>query len=331
MPTQSIMHPTNIDVVIPCYQVRQHVNAVVRECLAQAFIRNVIVVDDACPQDSAAAVESEFSAVDRVIVIRHASNQGVGGAMVSGYRHAFEHGAEIAVKVDGDGQMPPDRIARLVAPILRKQADYTKGNRFYSPQHLSGMPAMRLFGNAMLSLINKFSSGYWSIIDPTNGFTALSRTAYLQLDTGKLERRYFFESDMLYQLGIVNAVVEDVPMPAVYNGEPSSLNIYHVAVEFPPKYLKRFVKRIGFRYFLREFNIASLEILLGVPAMLAGLVFGIYQWTIHTERDELTPAGTTMIVGLLILMGFQMILSAINYDVVHEPDRPLTQRDDSTL
>jgi glycosyltransferase involved in cell wall biosynthesis len=324
------MSPTNIDVVIPCYQVRRHVNAVVRESLAQAFVRNVIVVDDACPEDSAAGVESEFAADGRVIVIRHASNQGVGGAVVSGYRHAFEHGADIAVKVDGDGQMPPQRIGQLIAPILRKQADYTKGNRFYSPQHLAGMPGMRLFGNATLSLVNKFSSGYWSIIDPTNGFTALSRAAYSQLDTEKLERRYFFESDMLYQLGIANAVVEDVPMPAVYNGEPSSLNIYRVAVEFPPKYFKRFVKRIGFRYFLREFNIASLEILLGVPAFLAGLVFGIYQWVVHVERDELTPAGTTMIVGLLILMGFQMILSAINYDVVHEPERPLIQRNDAT-
>lgn len=318
-----------IDVVVPAFRVRTHVVDVIRAALAQDFVRNVVVVDDACPEHSGEAVQAAFPNEPRVTVLRHEQNQGVGGAVLCGYRHAFGHDADIAVKIDGDGQMPPERILRLITPILRRQADYTKGNRFYSPRHLAGMPGMRLFGNAMLSLINKFSSGYWSIIDPTNGFTALSRIAYLQLDTEKLERRYFFESDMLYQLGIVSAVVEDVPMPAVYNGEPSSLNIYRVAVEFPPKYCKRFVKRIGFRYFLREFNIASLEILLGMPALLAGLAFGIYEWTVHMQHDELTPAGTTMIVGLLILMGFQMILSAINYDVVHEPDRPLIQRDDA--
>lgn len=320
-----------IDVVIPCFRVRRHVAGVVQQALALAFVRNVIVVDDACPEHSGEAVASAFPGHARVAVLHHEQNQGVGGAVLSGYRHAFDGGADIVVKVDGDGQMPPERIARLIGPLLRKQADYTKGNRFYSPKHLAGMPRLRLFGNAMLSLINKFSSGYWSVIDPTNGFTALSRPAWLQLDGDTLERRYFFESDMLYQLGIAGAVVQDVAMPAVYNGEPSSLNITRVALEFPPKYLKRFIKRVGFRYFLREFNIASLEILLGLPSLLAGLGFGIFEWTEHVQRGELTPAGTAMIVGLLILMGFQMILSAINYDVVHEPQNPLCLQDDTAI
>ena len=320
-----------IDIVIPCFRVHGHVVEVVRQSLALAYVRTVIVVDDACPEASGRTVEAAFPGNARLTVLRHEQNQGVGGAMLSGYRHAFGHGANIVVKVDGDGQMPPERVAKLVAPLLHKQADYTKGNRFYSPKHLSGMPRMRLFGNAMLSLVNKFSSGYWSVIDPTNGFTALSRAAWFQLDCDTLERRYFFESDVLYQLGIANAVVQDVAMPAVYNGEPSSLDITRVALEFPPKYLKRFVKRIGFRYFLREFNIASLEILFGLPSLLIGLGFGVFEWTEHVQRGELTPAGTAMIVGLLILMGFQMILSAINYDVVHEPQIPLCREDETAL
>ncbi len=317
-----------IDVIIPAYRVRSHVLQVVQETLALEFVRTVIVIDDACPEQSGNAVADAFGEHARVTVLTHERNLGVGGAVLSGYEHAFRHGADIAVKVDGDGQMPPAQIASLVRPILQKSADYAKGNRFYSPKHLSAMPRTRLFGNAMLSLVNKFSSGYWSIIDPTNGFTALSRTAYRQLDTATLEQRYFFESDMLYQLGIANAVVRDVPMPAVYNGEPSSMNISRVALEFPPKYIRRFLKRLMFRYFLREFNIASLEILLGIPSFLAGLGFGIWQWVVHADRDQTTPAGTAMIVGLLILMGFQMILSAINYDVIHEPETPLIRQDD---
>jgi len=320
-----------IDIVIPCFRVSKQVQKVVDAALLLGFIRNVIVVDDACPEQSGAAVRAAFAGNAAVVVIEHQANAGVGGAVLSGYRYAFECDADIVVKVDGDGQMSPDLIAPLIRPILQKSADYTKGNRFYSPKNLSAMPKTRLFGNAMLSLVNKFSSGYWSIIDPTNGFTAICRAAYLQLDVDTLDRRYFFESDMLFQLGIVNAVVHDVPMHAVYGDETSSLNISRVVFEFPPKYLKRFFQRIGFRYFLREFNIASLEIVFGIPALLGGLGFGIYQWVVHTQRDELTPAGTSMIVGLLILMGFQMILSAINYDVVHEPQNPLIRQDDAGL
>lgn len=325
------MNNPAIDIVIPCYRVSRQIAAVIGECLALPFIRRIIVIDDACPERSGQIVKQGFPDNERIRIIEHPINMGVGGAVISGYKYAFSDGADIVVKVDGDGQMPPNLVAPLIRPILQKVADYTKGNRFYSPTNLSAMPKARLFGNAMLSLVNKFSSGYWSIIDPTNGFTAICRTAYLQLDADNLDHRYFFESDMLFQLGIANAVVHDVPMRAVYGDETSSLNISRVVLEFPPKYMKRFLQRIGFRYFLREFNIASLEIVFGLPSLLGGVGFGIYQWVVHMQRDELTPSGTTMIVGLLILMGFQMILSAINYDVIHEPQNPLIRQDDAGL
>jgi glycosyltransferase involved in cell wall biosynthesis len=313
----------NIDIVIPCFRVSKQVIPVIQEALSLSFVRQIIVVDDACPEASGKAVKAAFADQARVTVLTHELNQGVGGAVLTGYRHAFEQHADIAVKVDGDGQMSPSLIATLIKPIMIKQADYTKGNRFFKPRNLAVMPKARLFGNAILSLINKFSSGYWSIIDPTNGFTAISAAAFRQIEVNAIERRYFFESDMLYQLGIANAVVKDVPMAPVYAGEPSSLSISRVLLDFPPKYISRFLKRIAYKYFVREFNIASLELIFGIPALCTGVVFGLYESMQHKQLGEYTPAGQAMIVGLLILMGFQLILSALNYDITHEPQFPL--------
>jgi glycosyltransferase involved in cell wall biosynthesis len=315
-----------IDIVIPCYRVSGQIIGVVKQTLRLQQVRNIVVVDDGCPEHSGQVVRSHFAGESRVAVIEHETNLGVGSAVLSGYAHAFAHGADAVIKVDGDGQMNPELIPLLAKPLIQGQADYTKGNRFFYPKHLDGMPRSRLFGNATLSLVNKFSSGYWSIMDPTNGFTALHHAAYRQLDTESLDRGYFFESDMLFQLGIANAVVLDVPMLPLYRGETSSLNIPKVMLQFPGKYLNRFLKRIGFKYFVREFNIASLEIMCGIPAIIAGLAYGIYHWASHMRVDEPTPAGTVMIVGLLLLMGFQLLLSAVNYDITHEPDLPLSQR-----
>lgn len=316
-----------IDAVIPCFRVSKQAPSVVRYCLEQQHVRNVVVVDDACPEETGNRIREAFANEPRVVVLEHSKNSGVGGAVLTGFAYAFSHGADVAVKVDGDGQMDPATIHQLVRPIVRRKADYTKGNRFFYRKDLTGMPRVRLVGNAMLSLVNKFSSGYWSIMDPTNGFVALHRVAYAKLDTSALDKRFFFESDMLFQLGVANAVVVDVPLPAFYGDESSSLSVFKALLQFPAKYLVRFLKRIAFKYFVREFNIASLEIMFGVPLLFAGLIFGAYEWTRHYRIGEVTPAGTVMIVGLLIIIGFQLLISVLNYDISHEPMTPLLERD----
>lgn len=315
-----------VDVVIPCFRVRRHVLDVVDATLAVTQVRRVIVVDDACPEHSGTAVEDRYRGDRRVAVLRHEQNQGVGGAMLSGYRHAFSEGADIVVKVDGDGQMDPRLIPLLINPIVHGLADYAKGNRFFYPRHLRGMPRVRLFGNALLSLVNKMCSGYWSIMDPTNGYTALHRVAYRELDLPNVDRGYFFESDMLYQLGLASACVVDVPMAALYGDEKSNLSVGKALRQFPGKYLSRAARRLALKYFVREFNIASVEMAFGAPALATGIVYGIQQWAFHSTLGETTPAGTVMIVGLLILVGFQLLLSAVNYDIAHEPKMPLLKR-----
>lgn len=313
----------NIDAVVPAYRVRNQVCAVVEALLRNPMVRGVIVVDDACPEFSGTLVRETFAAEARVEVLFNGTNQGVGGAVLAGYARAFAKGADIAVKIDGDGQAPLQLLGRLLNPILRGEADYAKGNRFFRPRDLVRMPRLRLLGNAGLSLINKFCSGYWSVMDPTNGFTALHRVAYQHLEPERIARDYFFESDMLHQLGVIRAVVADVPAPVIYGDETSSLSALRSLVQFPGKYLKRFLRRLVYLYLIRDFNIASLEILAGLPLLTAGLVFGGSNWTANAMAGRITPPGTVMIAGLLILIGFQLLLSAANYDITHEPSVPL--------
>ena len=245
--------PPRIAVAIPCYRVRDHVLDVIARVPAQ--VERIYVVDDQCPEQSGQLVQ-ERCTDPRVTVLRHDQNQGVGGAVTTAYRAALDAGMDIVIKIDGDGQMDPALIPHLTRPILRGKADYTKGNRFYRPESLAGMPGIRLFGNAALSFINKLSTGYWPLMDPTNGYTAIHTSVLRRLPLHKLDRRYFFESDMLYQLGTMRAVVHDVPMDAVYAGEPSSLRVSRVLPEFLVKHLVRFFKRYVYLYLLRDFNLA---------------------------------------------------------------------------
>lgn len=206
-----------IAVVIPCYQVGARVLDVVARIGPE--VGWIYIVDDACPRHTGRLVEQECTDA-RVQVLYHQVNLGVGGAVLTGYRAALASPAMVVVKLDGDGQMDPALIARLVAPILRGRADYSKGNRFHHVGDVASMPAIRLIGNAALSFLTKLSSGYWQLFDPTNGFTSIHRSVLAELDFDRIANRYFFESDMLYHLNQLRAVVAEMPMRACYQDEP---------------------------------------------------------------------------------------------------------------
>ncbi|HKJ25013.1 MAG TPA: glycosyltransferase, partial [Myxococcota bacterium] len=230
-------------------------------------------------------------------------------------------GADILVKLDGDGQMDPSDIPRLVAPILDGEADYVKGNRFHSLEDLRGMPAVRLVGNSILSFLTKLSTGYWDLFDPTNGFTALDAGVARELPFEKLSRRYFFESDLLFRLGIQRRVVRDVPMPARYDGEPSSLSVREVAWEFLWGNLRNFGKRIFYGYFLRDFNIASVELVLGTLMLVLGTTVGVDQWLESGRTGRPATAGTVMLAALPVMIGVQLLLAFLGFDMQNVPSR----------
>lgn len=310
----------SVAVVIPSYRVKDHILSVISEI--GSIVEKIYVVDDRCPDGSGQFVH-ENCTDPRVQVVFNETNLGVGGATMAGYRQALSDGCEVAVKLDGDGQMNPALIPALIAPILNGEADYTKGNRFFSLENLEGMLSLRLFGNAVLSFITKVSSGYWAIMDPTNGFTAIHHSALSLLALEKIDRGYFFETDILFRLNTIRAVVKEVPMRAVYGDEQSSLRIVKVLREFPAKHLIRFFKRIGYNYFLRDFNVGSIEMVAGLLLLVFGVLFGGYHWYEHSVLGTPTPTGTVMLAVLPIIVGMQLVLEAISLDIRNLPREPL--------
>jgi len=185
------------------------------------------------------------------------------------------------------------------------------------------MPITRLIGNSVLSLFNKLVNGYWNIMDPTNGFIAIHTSVLSMIPIEKLSNRYFFESDLLFRMGSIRAVVTDVPMKPQYNDETSSLNIIKILFEFPPKYFIRFFKRLFYQYFLRDFNIGSLELVFGNFLFFFGVIFGSIKWHTALATNIPTPTGTIMLAVLPIILGFQLLLSFVNYDMLSLPKKPL--------
>ncbi|MCD2511091.1 glycosyltransferase family 2 protein [Comamonas endophytica] len=310
-----------IAVIIPSYKVRAHILGVIDAIGPE--VSRIYVVDDCCPESSGSHVETHCRD-ERVTVIRHSMNQGVGGAVMTGYRAALTDDMDILVKIDGDGQMDPELIMEFAAPIAAGEADYTKGNRFFNLEKIRSMPAMRLFGNAVLSLMCKLSSGYWNLFDPTNGFTAIHANTAHHLPFDKISRRYFFETDMLFRLNNMRAVVVDIPMDAKYGDEKSNLKISRVAGEFFIKHLKNSFKRIFYNYYLRDMSLASMELPLGLALLGFGISYGGYHWLNSFHQGISTPAGTVMLAAMPTLMGLQLILSFISYDIASVPRRPIS-------
>lgn len=309
-----------IAVVIPCYRVANHVLDVIRRIGPE--VGWIIVVDDACPEQSGDIVARACSD-PRVRVLRHDVNQGVGGAVMTGYQAAMSIPAIAIVKLDGDGQMDPALIPELCGPLLRGRADYVKGNRFYKVKNIAGMPVGRLFGNAVLSFLTKLSSGYWQLFDPTNGFTAIHRALLSELDYPKIAKRYFFESDLLYHLNQLRAVVVEMPMASRYDGEPTSLRPMRMIGPFLRGNLRNSFKRMFYNYFLRGFSVASIELVIGVVLFIFGIVFGAGRWWLSTMEGVPATAGTVMLAALPLILGTQFLLSWLGSDIAAEPRYPV--------
>ncbi|MXN29785.1 glycosyltransferase [Delftia sp. CH05] len=308
-----------IAVAIPCYKVTQHVLGVIHAIGPE--VEAIYAVDDACPVGSGRFIE-EHNTDPRVRVLYNPENRGVGGAIVTAYKAAIADGMEIVVKIDGDGQMDPSLLPLFVRPLLRKQADYTKGNRFYRPESVQDMPPVRLFGNAVLSFMTKLSCGYWNVMDPTNGYTAVRTCVLAELPLDKLENRYFFETDMLFRLNTVRAVVKDVPMDSVYADEESNLKIGKVLPEFLRKHASRLWRRYVYNYLVRDFNIGTIYSLSGTLLVLLGTLFGLWHWI--GSGSHPATSGTVMLAALPIIIGIQCLIAFLHYDVDSVPSEPVS-------
>lgn len=311
---------SRIAVVIPCFRVTRHVGDVIARIGPE--VESIYCVDDACPDGSGDWIAREVRD-PRVRILRHPVNQGVGGAVMTGYRQAIADGASVLVKIDGDGQMDPALLPCFVAPILRGEADYSKGNRFWDLSQIRHMPLARRIGNLGLSFMAKASTGYWDIFDPTNGYTAIHARVAAHLRMDSISSRYFFETDMLFRLNTLRAVVVDVPMDARYGDEVSGLRISRIVGEFAFKHLRNFCKRIAYSYFLRDMSLASVELVVGAVLTAFALGFGGWHWWRSAEAGAATPVGTIMIATVALVSGLQFLLGFLGFDFANVPRRVL--------
>lgn len=310
-----------VAVVMPCYRVTRHVVDVIKRIGPECH--RIYVVDDCCPDNSGEYVKAHCTD-PRLRILRNARNLGVGGAVMAGYEAALREGADILVKIDGDGQMPPELIRRFITPILEGTADYTKGNRFYDLSNVRSMPPLRLVGNAALSFMSKFSSGYWDIFDPTNGYTAIHGKVAAHLPMDRISHRYFFESDMLFRLNTLRAMVVDIPMAARYGDEVSNLKVSRIFGEFLAGHARNFTKRIFYNYFLRDLSAASLQLVLGSLLITTGVTYGLLKWFFNPGSPA--TAGTVMLAALPIMLGLQLVLAFLMWDMQSAPRTPIHPR-----
>jgi glycosyltransferase involved in cell wall biosynthesis len=312
-PNKADFRRQSVAVVLPCYKSRQHVENVINGI--PVWVDHIICVDDACPDGTTEVLEARLRNDPRIEVLSHEENQGVGGAVLTGWQRAAQLGADILVKIDSDGQMDGGAIAHLIAPIQEGAADYVKGNRFYNRSSFAGMPPFRIVANLLLTFASKLASGFWSVVDPLNGFVAVRTETFLRLNHGRIGRRYMFESDMLCQLNVAGAQVADVEMPAIYGEEISSFSASKHLGSFVSGYLRNAAYRIGVTYFVRDFSVGSLHLVVSATCLLLAAVLGIPPWIRSAVTGTPATAGTVILPALAAIFAVQSLLAFLQLDV----------------
>jgi dolichol-phosphate mannosyltransferase len=310
-----VYREARVHVVIPAYNVGAHIGHVLKGL--PAFVDHVTVVDDGSTDDTLQIIETTADA--RVTVARHPRNRGVGAAMVTGFKEALGHPDGIIVKMDGDGQMDPAYLPRLLDPIIDGRCHYAKGNRFLLQRDLRLMPRHRLVGNFGLTFLTKLASGYWNVFDPQNGYVAVHSAVLRLLDLDRLAKRYFFENDMLINLNIFDLRVKDVAIPTLYGPERSSMNIWRILCSFPFHLFHGYWYRFYQKHILRDFSAVALFMLTGLPLLTFGVGFGAYTWLQSFLRNQFASTGTVMLSVLPFLMGFELVLQALVLEIKDTP------------
>jgi glycosyltransferase involved in cell wall biosynthesis len=282
------------------------------------FVDRIYVVDDASADATAERVGDGGD--PRVELIRHEENQGVGAAIVTGYRRALDEGIDVACVMAGDGQMDPADLETLAGAVARGEVDYAKANRLVTGQAWNLIPRSRYLGNAVLSLLTKIASGYWHVADSQSGYTAIGRDTLEKLDLDRLYRRYGFPNDMLVALNVWNARVRDFPSRPIYNiGERSGIRLLRVVPAISWLLLRRFFWRLGEKYVIRDFHPLVFFYALGILLTSIGLVLGFVETVLRIAGNDLTPA-SVILVALLLISGIQFMLFAMWFDMESNKD-----------
>ena len=279
----------------------------------------VVLVDDSCPHGTGRIVKSRLKGNENLTVLFNQSNLGVGRSTIIGFSYLIEHGCEVVVKIDADGQMSPHLINDLIRPIIGRYSEACKGNRFSRIDDVLSMPKVRIVGNLVLSFMSKLSSGYWELFDPTNGFIAFRSVALKRVRLDKVDDRYFFESDLLFQCGLVQVSFSQLPMSSVYQGEESSLKPFQEIYNFGRKHARNFLKRVVYQYFLLDFNVGSLELLFGGIGVVIIILFASKLALAGVLYSRFATVGEASILTVATILTVQMLLGFFYYDATQQP------------
>ena len=277
------------------------------------FVDRVLVIDDASRDGT--AERARASGDPRVEVVSHERNQGVGAAILTGYRRALEEGIDVTCVMAGDNQMDPADLEAIAGPVARGEVDYAKANRLFTGRAWELMPHTRYLGNAVLSLLTKIASGYWHVADSQSGYTAIGRSTLELLDLDRVYARYGFPNDMLVHLNVVNARVRDVPSRPIYGvGETSDIRLRRVIPAISWLLTKAFFWRMREKYVIRDFHPLVFFYVFGLLFSLLGLVLGATVTILRFLGNELTVA-TVVLVALLLIAGLLFTLFAMLFDM----------------
>jgi glycosyltransferase involved in cell wall biosynthesis len=303
-----------VAVVVPAYNEEK----LLPETLAgiPEFVDRIYVVDDASKDGTADGAHSD----ERVQLIRHEQNRGVGAAIVTGYQRAIADRVDVTCVMAADNQMAPEDLESIARPVVSGDADYAKANRLVSGEAWQLIPHARYLGNAMLSLLTKIASGYWHVADSQSGFTSVSLATLERLDLDRIYPRYGFPNDMLVHLNVVEARVRDVPSRPVYNvGEQSGIRYSRVIPAISWLLLKAFFWRMWQKYVIRDFHPLVFFYVFGIAMFLAGLCLGVAEVVLRILGNPIPPA-TVVLVALLLLFGSQFTLFAMWFDLERNKD-----------
>lgn len=283
------------------------------------FVDHIVIVDDCSPDQTSQVVAS--STDPRVTLIRHEENSGVGGAIITGHRAAMELGADVNVVMAGDAQMDPRYLPALLEHVTAMGFGFAKANRFFSPESFRGMPRHRVFGNILLSFMTKLASGYWHLFDPQNGYTAIRTEVLKRVPLDRVAQRYSFENDLLIHLNILRVAATDVPIPALYGAEVSGIRLGSVIPELMVLLTRGFWRRIWYRYVLWSFSPIALLLVLGIILFGFGLIVAIWV-CFQVASSVVATAATVMLAALPLMIGTQLLISALQLDIQASPSKP---------
>jgi len=311
-----VLEGKSVAVVVPAYREEALIGTTLRGI--PTFVDRIYVVDDGSDDgtDSAARAAGD----ERVTVIRHERNSGVGAAIVTGYERSLADGLDVTCVMAGDNQMDPNDLELLVRPVAVGEVDYAKANRLFTGEAWRVIPRSRYLGNAVLSLLTKIASGYWHVADSQSGYTAIARGTLGQLDLRRIYRGYGFPNDFLVHLNVWNARVRDFPSRPVYGvGERSGIKIRRVVPRISWLLLKGFLWRLREKYVIRDFHPLVFFYALGGLMTFVGLVLGVVETALRIAGNDVS-VGTVVLIALLLIAGSQFTLFAMWFDMESNKD-----------